>query len=61
MLRHREYVEFAGTWKDTFLLVARTGRVVVVLADNGWETGAGHRALVRRLSGIAISRAAAAS
>jgi hypothetical protein len=44
--------------KDTYLVVARVGRVVVVLADAGWETGSGHEEVVRALIPAALQRAA---
>jgi hypothetical protein len=58
LLRHREYIDYAQTNKDTYIVVARTGRAVVVVADTGWETGSGQEALVRRLSVAAVQRAA---
>jgi hypothetical protein len=58
LLRHREYIDYAQTDKDTYLVVARTGRAVVVVADTGWETADGHEALVRSLSVAAVRRAA---
>ena len=58
LLRHREYIDYAQTNKDTYLVVARTGRAVVVVADTGWETADGHEALVRSLSVAAVRRAA---
>jgi hypothetical protein len=61
LLRRREWVEYAATDKDTYVLVARVGRALVVLADTGWEDGDGHRALVRELSVPAVRRAAALS
>ena len=57
LLRLREYVDYAGTYKNTYLVAARTGRVLVVVADAGWETGGGHEALVRDLSTAAVRRA----
>jgi hypothetical protein len=44
--------------KTTYVAVARTGHAIVVLADIGWEAGAGHEALVRRLAPAAVARAA---
>jgi hypothetical protein len=38
--------------------VARIGRVLVVVADTGWETASGHESLVRELGTAAIRRAA---
>lgn len=58
LLRRREYIDYADTYKDTYLVVARTGRVLVVLADTGWETADGHESLVRELSTAAVRRAA---
>jgi hypothetical protein len=58
VLRLREYIDFADTYKDSYLVVARVGRVLVVLADTGWETAGGHLALVRELSTTAVRRAA---
>jgi hypothetical protein len=60
LLRRREHIDYAGVDKDTFVVVARTGRVLVVVADTGWETMNGHEALVRMLSVAAVRRAAAA-
>ncbi|GAA3927853.1 hypothetical protein [Actinoplanes auranticolor] len=58
LLRRREYIDYAETNKDTYVVVARTGRAVVVVADTGWETQHGHEAVVRRLSPAAVERAA---
>jgi hypothetical protein len=58
LLRKREYVDYAEVDKDTFMLVARVGRALVVVADAGWEEGDGHRALVRELGAVAVRRAA---
>lgn len=58
LLRHREYIDYAQANKDTYIVVARTGRAVVVVADTGWETADGHEALVRSLSVAAVRRAA---
>jgi hypothetical protein len=58
LLRRREHLEYAGTTKDTYVVVARTGRALVVVADTGWETASGHKNLVRRLSVVAVRRAA---
>jgi hypothetical protein len=57
LLEFREYVDYAQTWKSTYVAVARVGRVLVVVADAGWETGSGHQGLVRKLSTRAVSRA----
>jgi len=56
LLRLREHIDYAGTDKDTYVLVARTGGAVVVVADTGWETGNGHEALVRELGVAAVRR-----
>jgi hypothetical protein len=61
LLRLREYIDYAQTWKNTYVLVARVGSAVVVVADNGWETGSGHEDLVRDLSTAAVHRAAIVS
>jgi hypothetical protein len=58
LLRHRVYIDYAETYKNTFIVVARTGRVLVTVADTGWETASGHRPLVRELSRVAVRRAA---
>ena len=58
LLRRREHIDYAGVDKDTFVVVARTGRALVVVADTGWETSSGHEALVRMLSTAAVRRAA---
>jgi hypothetical protein len=58
LLRRREYIDYAGADKDTYVVVARTGHALVVVADTGWETASGHESLVRRLSVAAVRRAA---
>ena len=58
LLRHRTYIDYADTYHNTYLVVARIGRVLVVVADVGWETGSGHEPLVRELSTLAVHRAA---
>jgi hypothetical protein len=58
LLRRREYIAYADTYKNTYLVVSRTGRVLVVLADTGWETADGHSDLARELSVAAVRRAA---
>jgi hypothetical protein len=57
LLRLREHLDYAGVGKDTYVVVARTGRALVVVADTGWETGDGHEALVRALGPAAVRRA----
>jgi hypothetical protein len=42
---------------DFYIVVARTGRVVVALTDLGWETGSGHQQLVLDLVPAALRRA----
>lgn len=58
LLRRRVYLDYAATYQSSYLVVARTGRVVVVVADIGWETGSGHPALTRELGTRAVRRAA---
>ncbi len=58
LLELREYVDFAESYKSTYVAVARIGRALVVVADAGWETGSGHEALVRELIPRAVARAA---
>jgi hypothetical protein len=58
LLGLREYVDHAQTPKFTVVLVARVGRVLVVVADTGWETGSGHADLVRAIGAAAVRRAA---
>jgi hypothetical protein len=43
--------------KDIYLVVARIGRVVVMLADIGWESGSGRLQIVRDLVPAALQRA----
>ncbi|GIE94894.1 hypothetical protein [Paractinoplanes rishiriensis] len=59
LLRLRQKWEHAGetATKNTFVAVARVGRVLVVVADVGWEAGDGHRDLVEALIGPALRRA----
>jgi hypothetical protein len=61
LLRKREHIDYADTDKDTYIVVARTGRALVVVADAGWEEGDGHEAVVRDLSVAAVKRAAVVS
>ena len=58
LLRLREHIDYANTDKYTYVLVARTGRALVVVADAGWEDGDGHESLVRELGVAAVRRAA---
>jgi len=59
LLRLREDFEYAGGTiaRDTYAAVARVGRVLVVVADAGWEAAAGHRGLVEELITPAVRRA----
>jgi hypothetical protein len=57
LLTRRTYIEYAQTYHDTYLVVARTGRIVVIVADIGWETSSGHEAVVRELGPVAVRRA----
>jgi hypothetical protein len=58
LLSLRTYVDYADTYHYTYVLVARVGRALVVLADVGWETASGNEALVREFSTKAVQRAA---
>ncbi|MEJ3745804.1 hypothetical protein WEI85_21240 [Actinomycetes bacterium KLBMP 9797] len=58
LLSRRTYIDYAESYHHTYLVVARTGRVLVVVADTGWETRSGHEALVRELGAAAVRRAA---
>ena len=58
LLRHRVSIDYADTYQNTYLVVARVGRALVVLVDSGWETASGHQGLVRELSTKAARRAA---
>jgi hypothetical protein len=51
-----EHVEEEIT-HHTYIAVARTGRAVVVVADSGWETSDGDRAVAERLLVTAVRRA----
>jgi hypothetical protein len=57
LLRRRIYLHHVATYHDTYLVVARTGRIVVIVADVGWEFSSGHEALVRELGPVAVRRA----
>jgi hypothetical protein len=58
LLRRRVYVDYADTYHDSYLVVARAGRALVVVAGIGWETASGHEGLVRELGTKAVRRAA---
>jgi len=58
LLEHRTYIDYADTYHYTYVVVARVGRVLVVVADIGWETSSGDVDLVRELSTKAVRRAA---
>jgi hypothetical protein len=58
LLRRRIYIDYADTYHNTYLVTARVGGALVVVADVGWETASGHKSLVRDLSTIAVRRAA---
>jgi hypothetical protein len=58
LFEHRTYIDYANTYHHTYVVVARVGRVLVVVADVGWETSSGHVDLVRELSTKAVRRAA---
>jgi hypothetical protein len=57
LLRRRTYLDYAGTYQNTYLMVARTGRVLVVVHDTGWETASGDATLARDLGTTAVRRA----
>lgn len=61
LLRFREYVDYAEVYKNTYVVVARVGPALVVVADSGWETASGHRDLVRELGVRATLRARSAT
>ncbi|RZU53379.1 hypothetical protein EV385_5302 [Krasilnikovia cinnamomea] len=56
---HEEFEDPSGqpAGKDSYLIAARTGRVVVVLADVGWEMGSGHPDTIGGLIDAALRRA----
>jgi hypothetical protein len=58
LLEHRTYIDYAGTYHNTYVVVARVGRVLVVVANTGWETSSGQEDVVRELSTKAVRRAA---
>jgi hypothetical protein len=58
LLRRRTYIDHADMYHNSYLMVARTGRVLVVVHDTGWETASGDDALARDLGVIAVRRAA---
>ena len=58
LLRRRVFTDYADTYHNSYLIVARTGRVLVVVAGIGWETSSGDQALVRELGTKAVRRAA---
>jgi hypothetical protein len=51
-------IDYAQAYKNTYLMVARTGRVLVVVHSTGWETGNGDDTIARDLGIIAVRRAA---
>lgn len=53
-----EYPDGQPLTHTTYVIVARVGRAVVVLADLGWEYASGHRAPIQKLIGPALRRAA---
>ena len=57
LLELREYLDYAETYKRTYVVAARAGQALVVVADIGWETGNGHPDLVQELSVRAVARA----
>jgi hypothetical protein len=59
LLRLRADIEYAGEaiTRDTYVAVARVGRLLVVVADAGAERSTGHRGLVEELITPAVRRA----
>jgi hypothetical protein len=58
-LRERwEYPDGQPLTHTTYVIVARVGRAVVVLADLGWEYASGQRVTIQRLINPALRRAA---
>jgi hypothetical protein len=57
-LRRRVYLDYADTHHDSYFMVARTGRVLIVVAGIGWETAGGNKALTRELGTKALRRSA---
>lgn len=60
LLRYSDTFEHVDKWitHHTYLVVARKGRAVVLVADAGWETDSGDPALARKLITPALRRAA---
>jgi len=58
LLSSRTYIDYADSYHYTYLVVARVGKALVVVADTGWETASGDEALAREL-GVAGARRAA--
>jgi hypothetical protein len=58
LLRRRTYIDYVGAYQSTYLMVARIGRVLVVVHDVGWEDGSGQEQIARDLGVIAVRRAA---
>ncbi|MEV0899132.1 hypothetical protein [Actinoplanes sp. NPDC049802] len=61
LLRYSDTFEHVDEWitHHTYLVIARSGRAVVLVADAGWETDSGDPALARELIIPALRRAAA--
>ena len=57
LLRRRVFIDYADTYHNTYLIVARTGRVLVVVAGIGWETSSETRPS-SQLATKAVRRAA---
>ncbi|MEV6523954.1 hypothetical protein AB0M43_18545 [Longispora sp. NPDC051575] len=62
VLRNTKYVTYLpgkpGGEQQTYAVLVRIGDVVVVVADLGWETGAGHEPVLRQIAARAVERAA---
>jgi hypothetical protein len=60
LLRLETAVDIEGSvfLQHSYIVVARAGKAVVVLADLGWEAGDGHEDVVRSLTKAAVRRIA---
>lgn len=64
--RDRLVLRWTRTWEHvgerithhTFVVIARTGPAIVLVADAGWETGSGDRAIAEKVLTRATARAA---
>jgi len=58
LLSSRTYIDYADSYHYTYLVLARVGSALVVVADTGWETASGDEALARELGAAGARRAA---